>query len=526
MLRPAIVTASDSGLSRAPPQVVQGRNDMNCSTLSRTAWDIDVACWRRSCGMTPSNQPQLPPLRRAPRKTRSRRRGPCRSRVRWALGQVAPRHLEVDVVLLGDHVEEEVVVVRGAVGPRQDRPVGQAAVGIDHQLRIDLGREAEPGALGAGPVGRVEGEGPRGQLRQRRAVLRAGEALGVGPRPGGLAVGGDLLDPDEPVGQPGRGLQAVAQAPAQVVPHDQPVHHDLDRVVELLVQRRHLVERVDDAVDRDPGEALAADLLEHVPVLALAVAHQGREDQEPGALRERQHLVGDLLHALAGDRPPADGAVRLADPGEQQPQVVVDLGDRRDRGARVAARGLLVDRDRRREALDVVDVRLVHLAEELAGVGREALDVAPLPLGVERVERQARLPAPREAGDHHQIVARDLHRDVAQVVLPGTHDTDGIGGCRARRGHQSSVVAGPVRMPGHAPPARAWPGEIPAPVALAAGTYAPDGEAPTVSAVLSPLQHTPPAGRVPQLLWHGRRWAMNQEPLADEPPSEPSSTTT
>ena len=157
----------------------------------------------------------------------------------------------------------------------------------------------------------------------------------------------------------------------------------------------------------------------------------GREHQEAGALGQRQHLVGDLLDALARDRPSADRAVGLADPGEQQAQVVVDLGDRRHGGARVAAGRLLVDRDRRRQALDVVDVRLVHLAEELAGVGREALDVPALPLGVEGVEGQARLAAARQAGDDDEVVPRDLDGDVPQVVLPGPDDTDDVGGCRA-----------------------------------------------------------------------------------------------
>ena len=40
------------------------------------------------------------------------------------------------------------------------------------------------------------------------------------------------------------------------------------------------------------------------------------------------------------------------------------------------------------QALDEVDVRLVHLAQELPGVGREGLDVAALALGVNGVEGQ------------------------------------------------------------------------------------------------------------------------------------------
>ena len=117
---------------------------------------------------------------------------------------------------------------------------------------------------------------------------------------------------------------------------------------------------------------------------------------------ERQHLVDDLLGRLAGDRPAADRAVRPPDAREQQAQVVVHLGHGADRRARVARRRLLVDRDRRREALDRVDVGLVHLPQELARVGRERLDVAALALGVERVEGERRLARSGQARDAHE----------------------------------------------------------------------------------------------------------------------------
>jgi hypothetical protein len=45
-----------------------------------------------------------------------------------------------------------------------------------------------------------------------------------------------------------------------------------------------------------------------------------------------------------------------AEPGEQEPQVVVDLGRGPDRRARAAGRRELLDRDRRGEAVDRVDV--------------------------------------------------------------------------------------------------------------------------------------------------------------------------
>ena len=154
---------------------------------------------------------------------------------------------------------------------------------------------------------------------------------------------------------------------------------------------------------------------------------------------ERHHVVDDLLHRLARDRRAAAVAVGMADPRPQQAQVVVDLGDRADRRPRVPRGGLLVDRDRRRQPLDRVDVGLVHLAQELPRVGRQRLDVAALALGVDRVEGKARLTGPGEPGDDDQGVARQLEGDVLEIVLARTRDADAvIGGDSSILGRASS----------------------------------------------------------------------------------------
>ncbi len=119
----------------------------------------------------------------------------------------------------------------------------------------------------------------------------------------------------------------------------------------------------------------------------------------------------------------AVGAVRDADPREQQPQMVVDLRDGPDRRTRIAARALLVDRDGRGEAVDLVDVRLLHLAEELPRVGGQALDIAALALGIDRVEGQAGLAGAGQAGDDDEPIAREGDRHVLQIVFArSAHD--------------------------------------------------------------------------------------------------------
>ena len=76
------------------------------------------------------------------------------------------------------------------------------------------------------------------------------------------------------------------------------------------------------------------------------------------------------------------------------------------------------------EALNVVDLRLVHAAEELARVGGQRLDVPALTLGVYGVEGQRALAGARHARDHHELIARDGDVDVLEVVLTSTANDD------------------------------------------------------------------------------------------------------
>ena len=214
-----------------------------------------------------------------------------------------------------------------------------------------------------------------------------------------------------------RGLERISEPALDPGPPNETVDDDFDLVL-LVAFERQLRRQVDDfTVDPGPREALPRELVEEGVVLPLAAPHDRRQHLEAGAVGELQHPVDDLLRRLARDELSAVRAVRDADPGVKKTEVVVDLGDGADRRARVARRRLLVDRDRRRQALDEVDVGLVHLAEELPRVRRQRLDVAALTLGVDRVERQRRLARAREPGEHDQLIAGEHEVDVAEVVL-------------------------------------------------------------------------------------------------------------
>jgi hypothetical protein len=239
-------------------------------------------------------------------------------------------------------------------------------------------------------------------------------------------AGGDGLDLDDAVGEAEGGFQGVGQARPQVVAHDQPIDHDLDRVLAVLVQVDLLAELAERAVDAHARIALPLEIEEQLLVLALAPAHDRRQHQQARARRQREDAIDHLLDGLGGDDAAALRTVRDTDAREENAQVVVDLGDGADRRARILGGRLLLDRDGRRQALDRVDVRLLHLLEELPRVRRQRLDVAALSLGVDRVERQRRLPGAGQAGEHHQLVTRDLDVDAFQIVLAGSTDDDPV----------------------------------------------------------------------------------------------------
>ena len=198
---------------------------------------------------------------------------------------------------------------------------------------------------------------------------------------------------------------------------------------------RQLVEMVRRAVGDDPDEAERAQVLDDRLVRQPGHGGQGKRDLNPGAGHGGQHVVGRALGRVPADRRAAGPAVAPADPRPEEAQVVVHFGGRADGGAAADDGVPLLDRHRRREALEVVHQRLGHPLEELLGVGRERLDVPPLALGVERVEGERALAGARGSGDDGERPVRQLDGDSLQVVLPGVDDADhrwehnGFGDC-------------------------------------------------------------------------------------------------
>ena len=342
------------------------------------------------------------------------------------VGERVPRRVERDAALLRE-LHQVVLAFLVRLGlPGFDRAARERLGFVGHhEAVVDADDAAEAAAGFAGAHRRIEREQRGHRIAVRQIAFRAMQFARVFP----------ALDV---------GLRRIA-----LVDHVQ-VH-----AAAPDAQRR--LDRLHDA--RALGGSEAQAVLDHFERVAMALVDarvalllQQRADFGFLEVLRHDHREADVHARIAGRGGAARGvgvdafgvvaahglaavpAVQSGGAREQQLQVIVELGHRADGGARGAHRIRLVDGDGRRNAVDAVHRGLVHAIEELARVRREGLDVAPLALGVQRVEHQRGLARARHARHHHEFLQRNLEVEVLQIVLTRAANDDRRARSRLRPG--------------------------------------------------------------------------------------------
>ena len=383
---------------------------------------------------------------------------PAEDRLLHVESQIAPRSVERELQVGGEPFEEPLVVLEQSLALRRPGnedalPDRQLLVG-QHEVDVHRHARAEAGAGRACAERCVERERARLDLGELQGVaVRARELLGE-RLPRGIALLVDEVDLHDAAGKAQRRLDGIGDAAQDVGAGDESVDDDGDVVLVALLQHRRLGELNEFAVDDGACVALRRQLLEQVDELPLLLGDDRRDDLVARLLGQLHQLVGDLLHRLPLDHLAALRAVRDADARPEETHVVVDLGDRADRRARVAVRRLLVDGHRGAETLDEVDVGTVDLSEELTRVRAERFDVPALPFSEDRVERKAGLARAAEPREHDERIPRNIEVDVLQIVDAGTSNGEGSARVGMRRdgnnGHPSSLGGASDTRPGFA----------------------------------------------------------------------------
>ena len=212
-------------------------------------------------------------------------------------------------------------------------------------------------------------------------------------------------------------FETIGKTIAEVFAHDDAVHHHINVVFQFFVERGHGVDLVERAVHLDALKTLFLKVGKLFAIFAFAATDHRREQIKPCAVGQRHDAIDHLCHGLAFDGQTCGGRVRHADARPEEAHVVIDFRDRAHRRARIARGGFLLDGNGRRQAVDLIDIRLLHHLKELPRVSREAFNIAALAFGIDRVKRQRGLARARQAGDDDQFVARQVDGNVLEVVL-------------------------------------------------------------------------------------------------------------
>ena len=248
-------------------------------------------------------------------------------------------------------------------------PVSKALVSIRHyQSLVKLHMHAKTGAVRAGTEGIVERKQARFNRRQADAAVIAGKMLAEKLC---FRCFSQRCHLRKAVCQLQRRFHGIRQTLPDAFTHCQTVDDYRKAVLLIFLQTDILIQRAHLAVDKHTHIACTPHIVEHTHMLTLAPAHQRCHHHKTASLRQLQHLVDYLLHALLLDELAAFRAVRFTCACEQKTQVIVYFRDRTYGRTRIAACCLLVDGNCRAQAFDVVHIRLVHLSQELAGVGRK-----------------------------------------------------------------------------------------------------------------------------------------------------------
>ena len=384
------------------------------------------------------------------------------------VGQLRPRHIETDPGFARSTLQFGLLRPVVRLAPRLDGALLNRLRGIGHdEIHVELDDVAEAVTCRAGTERVVEREQARLRIFVRDAAVPALEPLGELMHPRAVerprrAAAFDVRRFDR-IGEP---LSQLLSVQLHAI-HDHLQHRPIGERGRIDVLQRDGAIAVQHASETLPAQRLerggdsfvALGLRrtcgERIVVLAVGVGHFGRlvhfrtvhsgrrgvddrqveTDDQPRTRRQIGELRGDDLGGFAHDLAAALTAERAAHARVEQAHVVVNFRCRADGRARVPDAVLLPNGDGGRDAVDPIDVRLLHPFEKLAGVGRQRLHVTALPFGVDRVESERRLTRSADTGDDDQRPGWQRQVDVLEIVRArAAHDEIGRGLCRRRRG--------------------------------------------------------------------------------------------
>ena len=165
-----------------------------------------------------------------------------------------------------------------------------------------------------------------------------------------------------------------------------------------------------------------------VLVEAFTVFDQGCEEGNFLTLISLHDRGKNLILRLLDDRHIAGRAVLGAELHIEQTQEMINLRHCGDGGFLASSRGALFNRNRRRNTVNRVNVRRACGLHHGSSKGVERFQISALTFVEDQIKGQGGFTGTRDACDDGELVARDMERQVLQIVLTRIDDRDGIFG--------------------------------------------------------------------------------------------------
>ena len=373
-----------------------------------------------------------------PLESRPPGRFPLQNESAPRFSQVLPGHIGRYTMIAGGKQHSPPYLLARGSRPWRDRSFLQGPTRVgDHLVEIEAGYATEPLAGGAGAQRAIEGEEVRDELSPFEPAVPAGEA--TIEKPGRARLQTDELGPTP--GEAEGCLERLTRPRIRGRPDRQTIDHHRQsspigrtgRVGRCRLRSpgqfgpafRLFVESDDPTIEPEAPVTLPTEARRDIFERQVRKL-QRRNDEHDRAFVERCEVDQSRIGVVAPYPTTARGTYRLPDMGPEEPEMVVDLGDRPHGGAGIADRILLRECDRRWDVADEVDVRALHPIEKEASIGGHGLDEASLPFGVEGVEDQTRLARPRDPGHDRQRSGWNRTVDPLEVVGARPADLDRI----------------------------------------------------------------------------------------------------
>ncbi len=256
------------------------------------------------------------------------------------LGESCDRIVEREVVAAAQHLQQGEKRIVAILTQWLDRPLAQRKALVGDDLgNVEHSLLAQPVAMGASSLGRVERKGVRRRIFERHARRGAHQMPRIEP----LLVGAVIVEGHRALALPHGLLERGHEPLARLLAHRQAIDDQIDRVYLIAVEAHAGRNFANLPVDAGIDIPFLGQGLEQLAVMTFAPLDDRRQEGDFAPCEVFEDQFGDLLigvmhHFFAGN-----GRIGTRRPGIEQTQKVVDLGHGAHRGAGILVGGLLLD---------------------------------------------------------------------------------------------------------------------------------------------------------------------------------------